>query len=374
MKLSDFNYNLPLELIAKSPSKPRDHSRLLVLDKKNGAVNHHTFYEIIDFLKSGDVLVVNNSKVFPARLFGFRKDTGGKVEILLNKNISEVSHSVISAPHFVIPTSHSVIPAKAGIQDGKSSIWEVIGKNLKPGTKINFEDSCLEAKVLSNENKISKIQFNLIGEEFFKEIEKIGHTPLPPYIRKNDTEKDKTDYQTVYAKPVGSAAAPTAGLHFTKELLNQIKAKGIEIVEVTLHVGLGTFAPVEAGNIEDHKIHSEYYTVKKEESDKIIKAKKEGRRIIAVGTTSTRVLETVFSSLHSPLSTLNFSGWTNIFIYPGYKFKCIDGVITNFHLPKSTLLMLVSAFAGSKNIKKAYEEAIEQKYRFFSYGDAMLMA
>jgi len=342
MKLSDFDYNLPLELIAQKPADPRDSSRLLVLDKKNGEINHHTFYEIVNYLQPGDVMVVNNSKVFPARLFGRRIDSDGKVEILLNKNI-------------------------------ENSTWEVIGKNLKPGTKIKFENSCLEAKVLGNENKISKIQFNLSGEEFFEEIEKIGHTPLPPYIRKNDTKKDKIDYQTVYAKPVGSAAAPTAGLHFTKELLNQIKAKGIEIVEVTLHVGLGTFAPVEAGNIEDHKIHSEYYTVKKEELEKIIEAKKEGRRIIAVGTTSTRVLETVFSSPNLLPSTLNFSGWTNIFIYPGYKFKCVDGIITNFHLPKSTLLMLVSAFAGSENIKKAYEIAIDQKYRFFSYGDAMLI-
>lgn len=342
MKLSDFDYNLPLELIAQKPADPRDSSRLLVLDKKNGKINHHTFYEVVNYLQSGDVMVVNNSKVYPARLFGRRTDSDGKVEILLNKNI-------------------------------ENSTWEVIGKNLKPDTKINFENSCLEAKVISNENKISKIQFNLSGEEFFKEIEKIGHTPLPPYIRKNDTKKDKTDYQTVYAKPVGSAAAPTAGLHFTKELLNQIKAKGIEIVEVTLHVGLGTFAPVEVDHIEDHKIHSEYYTVKEEELKKIIEAKKEGHRVIAVGTTSTRVLETVFNSPNSQLPTLSFSGWTNIFIYPGYKFKCIDGIITNFHLPKSSLLMLVSAFVGKENIDRAYQEAIEQKYRFFSYGDAMLI-
>ena len=336
MKLSEFDYNLPEKLIAQKPTEPRDHSRLLVLDKKNGQIKHHKFYDIVNYLKEGDVLVVNNSKVFSARLFGKKKDTGGKVEILLNKNI-------------------------------KDSVWEVIGKNLKTGTELIFENSNLEAKVLDKNDKLSNIKFNYENEVFFSEIEKIGHTPLPPYIKKDDTEKDKRDYQTVYAKPVGSAAAPTAGLHFTKDLLDKIKTKGISIVEVTLHVGLGTFAPVEEDDIEEHKIHSEYYTVIQKDIVKVIKAKKEGRRIIAVGTTSTRVLETVFNNPEK------YSGWTNIFIYPGYKFKCIDGLITNFHLPKSTLLMLVSAFAGKKNIDKAYKQAKDQEYRFFSYGDAMLI-
>ena len=336
MKLSEFDYNLPEELIAQKPMEPRDHSRLLVLDKNTGKITHYTFYDIIDFLKLGDVLVVNNSKVFPARLHGNRKDTGGKVEILLNKNIQD-------------------------------SVWEVMGKNLKTGIEIIFENSNLEAKVIKKNNKISNIQFNMKDESLFSELEKIGHTPLPPYIKKIDSKKDKTDYQTVYAKPIGSAAAPTAVLHFTKKLLERIKAKGIEIVEVTLHVGLGTFAPVEEDDIEEHKIHSEYYTVIQEDLDKIIQTKKAGHRIIAVGTTSTRVLETIFNN------SKHLSGWTDIFIYPGYNFKCIDGLITNFHLPKSTLLMLVSAFAGMKNIDKAYKEAINKEYHFFSYGDAMFL-
>lgn len=356
MKLYEFDYNLPEELIAQKPAEPRDHSRLLVLEKKNGKIKQHTFYEVIEYLKEGDLLVVNNSKVFPARLYGKRKDTGGKVEILLNKNI-------------------------------KDSEWEVIGKNLKIGKEIIFENSKLEAKVIKKNDKISIIKFNIKDKLFFSEIEKIGHTPLPPYIKKNDTKQDKSDYQTVYAKPIGSAAAPTAGLHFTNELLNKITDKGIEIVEVTLHVGLGTFAPVEEDNIEEHKIHTEYYTVMPENMEKIIQAKKEGRRIIAVGTTSTRVLEHLFSEKDNKMTippsagprqrrwliTNNLCGWTDIFIYPGYKFKCIDGLITNFHLPKSTLLMLVSAFAGKHNIDMAYKEAIKKEYRFFSYGDAMLI-
>jgi len=358
MKLSEFDYNLPEELIAQEPSEPRDHSRLLVLNKKNGKIQHHTFYEITDYLHRGDVLVVNNSRVFPARLFGHRKDTGGKVEILLNKKTT---------------VAHSVVPAKAGIQESESSIWEVMGKNLKTGAEIIFNNSKLEAVVIEKNGKMAKIKFNLNNECFFSEVNKIGHTPLPPYIKKDDTKKDQTDYQTVYAKPVGSAAAPTAGLHFTKKLLKQIKDKGIDIVEVTLHVGLGTFAPIKTEQIEDHKIHSEYYVVIQSEIEKIIKAKKEGRRIIAVGTTSTRVLETIFSPKNDELKTKNFSGWTEIFIYPGYKFRCIDGLITNFHLPKSSLLMLASAFTNKKNIDQAYEEAIKKKYRFFSYGDAMLI-
>lgn len=362
MKLSQFDYKLPEDLIAKTPAKPRDHSRLLVLSKKNGAISHHTFYDIIDYLKRGDVLVLNNSKVIPARLFGRRADTGGKVEILLNKNIDDAR-------------------------------WEVIGKNLKPNTKIIFNHSDLSATILAKTDEISIARFNMSGKKFFLEIEKIGHTPLPPYIKKNDAKEDKINYQTVYAKPIGSVAAPTAGLHLTKELLSKLKRKGVEIATVTLHVGLGTFAPVKEENIEDHQIHSEYYTVIPREIDKIIKAKQENRRVIAVGTTTTRVLETIFSGVISNAEKNPIfekirrslvenrtsqgdnavSGETSIFIYPGYKFHCIDGLITNFHLPKSTLLMLVSAFAGKKNIDRAYQEAIKNNYRFYSYGDAMLI-
>lgn len=355
MKLSLFDYNLPEELIAQFPAQPRDHSRLLFLNKKNGTISHHTFYDIINLLKPSDVLVVNNSKVFPARLIGKRADTDGKVEILLHKKIRNLE-------------------------------WEVIGKNLKPDAKIIFDRSNLFATIFKKTDEVSIVKFNLSGKKFFLEVEKIGHTPLPPYIKKNDTVEDKVDYQTVYAKPVGSVAAPTAGLHLTKELLTKIKKRGVEIATVTLHVGLGTFAPVKEANIEDHKIHSEYYTVTQNEISKIIDAKKENRRIIAVGTTTTRVLETVFNmscypdrckgTLHGDSSVMpqnDISGETNIFIYPGYRFKCVDGLITNFHLPKSTLLMLVSAFAGKKNIDRAYTEAIKNNYRFYSYGDAMLI-
>lgn len=342
MKLSDFDYNLPEELIAQTPAEPRDHCRLLVLDKKSGEVSHHIFGSIVDFLNPGDLLVLNNSKVFPARLFGRRENTGGKIEILLHKNIG-------------------------------ASTWEVIGKNLRPNTEILFDKSKLEGLVIVKNENISAVEFNLSGEDFFAEIEKIGHTPLPPYIKKKITQQDKEDYQTVFAKERGSVAAPTAGLHFTDQLLEDIKHKGIEIAKVILHVGIGTFGPVKTDNILEHKMHSEYYTVIQDELKKIIKAKKEGRRVIAVGTTTTRVLETIFSAPDSLLPTPDLTGWTDIFIYPGYKFNCIDGLITNFHLPKSTLLMLVSALAGKENVLKAYEEAIEKKYRFFSYGDAMLI-
>lgn len=344
MKLSEFDYTLPEELIAKSPAEPRDSSRLLILSKSNGKISHHTFYEVTEFLNKGDLLVINNSKVFPARLFGEKKTTGGKVEMLLTKNL-------------------------------RGSEWEVIGKNLKEGTEILFRDSELTATVLRKEEKTAVVKFNLGGEKFFEIIERIGHTPLPPYIKKEDSDQDKADYQTVYAKHRGSAAAPTAGLHFTQALLEKVLDKGVDIAEVTLHVGLGTFAPVEEKNIEDHLIHSEYYVVTPQELEKIVKAKKEGRRVIAVGTTSARVLETIFavSENYEPKTINSIAGETNIFIYPGYKFKCIDGLITNFHLPKSTLLMLVSAFAGKENIDRAYKEAIRYKYRFYSYGDAMLI-
>ncbi len=362
MKLSDFDYNLPPELIAVEPAKPRGHSRLLVLNKKTGRIEHHTFYEIINFLKPGDLLVMNNSKVFPARLIGKKAITHGKVEILLNHEID-------------------------------TNLWQCVGKNLKVGSRIIFPDSKLEAIVEDRKDSTYSIRFNLNGNDFFAEVDKIGQIPLPPYIiEARETKKkpgvdgpkhprgenfdDRNHYQTVYAKDTGSVAAPTAGLHFTDELLDKIRAIGVEILEVTLHVGLGTFAPVKSENIEEHQTHSEYYSIKKEILKKIIKAKTEHRRIIAVGTTTTRVLEHIFSDLlihDTGYLIRDLSGWTNIFIYSGYKFKCIDALITNFHLPKSSLLMLVSALAGYDNIIHTYEEAIKERYRFYSYGDAVLI-
>jgi S-adenosylmethionine:tRNA ribosyltransferase-isomerase len=360
INLADYNFELPEELIAKEPVRPRDHSRLLVLDRKSGEIEHRIFYEIIDFLEPGDVLVMNDSKVFPARLLG-EKQTGGKVEILLDKQIDDAS-------------------------------FEAIGKHLKTGDVITFPRSRIKCYIISLENRIYKIRFSIGGEKLIKEIDKIGQTPLPPYILKArgtehfDQKEDQKDYQTVYAKERGSAAAPTAGLHFTKSLLQKIKDKGVEIEKVTLHVGLGTFAPVKSDDISEHRIHQEYYSVQLAVWDKIVEAKKSGRRIIAVGTTTTRVLETLAGRAEELTSLPKgdtpsegcpavqlISGWTNIFITPGYEFKCVDALITNFHIPKSTLLLLVSAFASDNLIKKAYHEAIKHNYRFYSFGDAMLI-
>lgn len=343
MKLSDFDYKLPLELIAQKPLNKRDNSRLMIMERSSGETKHDYFYNLSDYLKKGDVLVVNDSKVFPARLLGY-KSTGGKVEFLLNKEI---------APGY----------------------WEALGKNVKAGDEIQFDKSSLSVRVMKKYEEVCEVKFNLSGEEFFSSINQIGHTPLPPYIKRADDKTDKEEYQTVYAEKIGSAAAPTAGLHFTSELLNQIASRGVITAKVTLNVGLGTFAPVKTEEIEQHKIHSEYFSVTEENLKKIFLAKKEKRRVVAVGTTSTRVLETIFSQykFSSEEELKNLSGWTEIFIYPGYKFKCVDGLITNFHLPKSTLLMLVSAFAGPANIQKAYMDAIKKGYRFFSYGDAMLI-
>lgn len=339
MKISDFDYKLPRELIAQHQVSPRDSSKLLVLDKETGSIKHCRFFNIVDFLKAGDVLVLNNSKVIPARLLGKREGTDGKAEIFLNKNIS-------------------------------GSLWEVIGKNLKIGNKIIFDDSRLEAEVIEKNGGVTLVKFNLSGSDFFKEIGKIGLVPLPPYIKERLQEIDKVNYQTVYAKKNGSVAAPTAGLHFTPELIKKVKKMGVAVLEVTLHVGLGTFAPIKDDDFTKHKIHSENYFVSKKAIEEISNAKKTGRRVIAVGTTATRVLEHI--SL-GPIKTSDLGGNTEIFIYPGYKFMVIDGLITNFHLPKSTLLLLVSAFAGEENIKKAYDLAVKEKYRFFSYGDAMMI-
>jgi len=339
MKVSDFNYDLPEELIAQHPYEKRDEARLMVLYKNNKKIEDKIFSDVIDYLNPGDCLVINNTKVIPARLYG-KKDTGAKVEFLLLKRL-------------------------------EGDFWEVMvrpGNKLKPGTKVAFGDGILNAEILDVlEGGNRKVKFEYDG--IFNEIlDKIGLMPLPPYIKESLKEKDK--YQTVYAKYDGSAAAPTAGLHFTEELLEKIKEKGIEIAKVTLHVGIGTFRPVKVENIEDHNMHSEHYYIKEEDAEKINKAKREGHKIVAVGTTSCRVLESVADENGFVKA---IEGDTNIFIYPGYKFKCLDSLITNFHLPESTLIMLVSSLAGREFIMEAYNHAVEEKYKFFSFGDAMII-
>ena len=340
MKVTDFNYNLPEELIAQVPIEKRDESRLMVLDREKKTIEHKVFKDILDYLKPGDCLVRNNTKVIPARLYGVKEETGANVEFLLLHRV-------------------------------EGDIWEVMvrpGKKLMPGAKISFGDGILKAEILEkmdDGNRKVKFEYNGIFNEI---LDKIGLMPLPPYIKERLKEKDR--YQTVYAKYEGSAAAPTAGLHFTDELLEKIKEKGVEIANVTLHVGIGTFRPVKVENIEEHDMHSEHYYIKKEDADKINNARKNGGRIIAVGTTSCRVLESISDENGIVHET---EGDTSIFIYPGYKFKCIDCLITNFHLPESTLIMLVSALAGKDYIMKAYEEAVKEKYKFFSFGDAMFI-
>ena len=339
MKVTDFDYDLPEELIAQTPIEKRDESRLMVLDRKEQTIEHKHFKDIINYLEPGDVLVRNNTKVIPARLYG-NKETGAKVEFLLLNNIEK-------------------------------DIWECIvrpGNKLHVGAKVIFGDGLLKAEVLDTmPGGTRKVEFHYEG--IFNEIlDKIGLMPLPPYIHESLKENDR--YQTVYAKYEGSAAAPTAGLHFTPELLKKIEAKGIDIANVTLHVGIGTFRPVKEETVEAHQMHSEHFYIKEEDCEKINKAKKSGHRVIAVGTTSCRVLETIADDNGYVKPT---EGDTQIFIYPGYKFRCLDALITNFHLPQSTLVMLVSALAGKDYIMKAYKEAVEQKYRFFSFGDAMLI-
>lgn len=340
MKVSDFNYNLPKELIAQVPIKDRDQSRLMVLDRENKTIEHKIFKDIIDYLQPGDCLVRNNTKVIPARLYGVKEETGANVEFLLLKRI-----------------------------DG--DIWEVMvkpGKKLMPGVRVEFGNGLLKAEILEKlEDGNRKVKFEYKG--IFNEIlNEIGLMPLPPYIHEKLKEKDR--YQTVYAKYEGSAAAPTAGLHFTDELFEKLKEKRVEVANVTLHVGIGTFRPVKVENIEEHDMHSEHFYIKAEDAEKINKAKREGHRVIAVGTTSCRVLESVADENGY---VKEVEGDTNIFIYPGYKFKCLDALITNFHLPESTLIMLVSALAGKDFIMKAYEEAVKEQYKFFSFGDAMFI-
>lgn len=340
MKTSDFYYDLPEELIAQDPLADRSSSRLMVMDRKTGDISHHIFHEIIDYLNSGDCLVINNTKVIPARLYGVKEDTGAQIELLLLKR-------------------------------RENDIWETLvkpGKKARVGTKIVFGDGRLKAEVVDvveEGNRLIQFQYEGIFEEV---LDALGEMPLPPYI--THKLQDKNRYQTVYAKYDGSAAAPTAGLHFTNELLQTIKDKGVNVATVTLHVGLGTFRPVKVDDVNNHHMHSEFYMIDKEAADLINNTKKQGGRIISVGTTSTRTLETVADEQGFVRET---SGWTEIFIYPGYTFKCVDGLITNFHLPESTLLMLVSALSSRENILNAYKIAVNEKYRFFSFGDAMFI-
>ena len=340
MKVEDFNFDLPEELIAQTPLDKRDESRMLVLDKKTGNIEHKKFLNLVDYLDNNDVLVLNDTKVMPARLYGTKEETNALIEVLM-------------------------------LKDHGNNTWECLtkpAKRVKIGTTISFGEGLLKAKCIEIKDEGIRI-FKLEYEGILYEIlDKLGEMPLPPYIHEKLADKDR--YQTVYAKNIGSAAAPTAGLHFTKELLDELKNKGVTILYVTLHVGLGTFRPVSVEDVDKHVMHSEFYQMSKEVADTLNKAKKDGKRIISVGTTSTRTLETIMS-LYGEFKEC--SGWTNIFIYPGYEFKAIDSLITNFHLPKSTLVMLVSALAGRENIMNAYNEAIKEKYRFFSFGDSMFI-
>lgn len=340
MKLSDFNYNLPEELIAQDPLEKRDNSRLMVLHRETGELEHKHFYDVIDYLNPGDCLVVNNTKVIPARLMGVKEETGASIEVLLLKRKEE-------------------------------KVWETLvkpGKKARVGARISFGDGLLVGEVIDvveEGNRLIRFEYDGIFEEI---LDRLGQMPLPPYI--THQLQDKNRYQTVYAKYDGSAAAPTAGLHFTEELLQKIQDKGVRIAKVTLHVGLGTFRPVKEENVLDHHMHSEFYIVDEEAAKIINETKANGGRVISVGTTSTRTLETVAEpDGHIPVK----SGWTDIFIYPGYRFKAVDCLITNFHLPESTLIMLVSALADRETILHAYKTAVEEKYRFFSFGDAMLI-
>ena len=340
MKTSDFDFDLPEELIAQTPLERRDASRLLVMDKTTGELEHHHFYELPQFLRKGDCLVLNNSRVLPARLIGQRLPGGGACEVLL-------------------------------LTEKGDGVWECLvrpGRRLKPGAKMTFGEGKLTATVeqeLSDGNRLVKFHYEGI---FLEVLEELGSMPLPPYIR--EKLEDKERYQTVYSKINGSAAAPTAGLHFTPELLQQIQDMGVKLCYVTLHVGLGTFRPVKAEDILEHEMHSEYCMISEEAAQTINETKQQGGRVICVGTTSCRTIE---SFAHEDGTMEAKSGWTNIFIYPGYRFKVLDGLITNFHLPQSTLIMLVSALAGREHVLHAYEEAVKEKYRFFSFGDAMLI-
>ena len=341
MKKEDFYYDLPKEYIAQTPIEPRDHSRMLVVHRSQDRIEHRHFYDILDYLTDKDCLILNDTRVLPARLYGIKEGTGARVEFLL-------------------------------LNQKEKDVWEVItgpGKRAKEGTKFTFGDGILHAEVLSvleNGNRLAKFTYE--GDTIFPVLEKIGEMPLPHYISKKLENGER--YQTVYSKELGSAAAPTAGLHFTPELLKKIRDKGVKIGFVTLHVGIGTFRPVKAENIEDHHMHSEHYHLPKETADLINQTKANGGRVIAVGTTSCRTLESVATYCGEIREA---DDWTSIFIYPGYKFKCIDGLLTNFHLPESTLIMLVSAFYDREKVLDIYKTAVQEKYRFFSFGDCMLL-
>jgi S-adenosylmethionine:tRNA ribosyltransferase-isomerase len=340
MKRSDFGFDLPEELIAQDPLEKRSNSRMLVLDKHTGDVKHRHFYDVLEYIQPGDCLVINDTKVIPARLLGVKADTGAKIEVLLLKRKEE-------------------------------NVWEALvkpGKKAKVGAKLSFGEGLLTGEVIDvveEGNRLIRFSYEGIFEEILDEL---GEMPLPPYI--THQLEDKERYQTVYAKHSGSAAAPTAGLHFTEELLQQIEEKGVSVARVTLHVGLGTFRPVKVDDILEHHMHAEFYQLEQSQADKINQAKDAGKKVIAVGTTSCRTIESV-ADKHGRLKET--SGWTEIFIYPGYEFKVLDALITNFHLPESTLVMLVSALAGRENILAAYKQAVEEQYRFFSFGDAMLI-
>ncbi|MCI8464838.1 MAG: tRNA preQ1(34) S-adenosylmethionine ribosyltransferase-isomerase QueA [Lachnospiraceae bacterium] len=340
MNVKDFDYELPERLIAQDPLEERSASRLLMLDKHTGEIRHRIFGDIIGELRQGDCLVINNTRVIPARLFGMKEETGAVIEVLL-------------------------------LTRKEKDVWETLvkpGKKARPGAVLSFGEGLLKGTILDvveGGNRLIRFSYEGIFEEI---LDRLGEMPLPPYI--THPLQDKTRYQTVYAKYDGSAAAPTAGLHFTERLLEEIRAKGVEIADITLHVGLGTFRPVKEDTVENHHMHSEFFCIEEEAAEKINRAKREGRRVICVGTTSCRTLESVADAQGLVKA---MSGWTEIFIYPGYRFKCMDGLITNFHLPQSTLLMLVSAFAGKEAVLSAYQEAVREQYRFFSFGDAMLV-
>lgn len=340
MKKSDFYYDLPQELIAQTPLEQRDSSRLMCLDKESGAIEHRCFHDLPKLLRPGDLLVVNNSRVLPSRILGCKEQTGGAIEFLL-------------------------------LEQKEKDLWEILvrpGKKAKPGSRFVFGNGLLHAQileVLEGGNRLARFEYT--GKSFFEVLDSVGKMPLPPYITQELMDNER--YQTVYSKELGSAAAPTAGLHFTPELLDELRTMGVQTAEVTLHVGLGTFRPVKADDITEHHMHSEHYEVSEDTAGLVTAAKREGRRVIAVGTTSCRTLESAFcDGMLAPCS-----GYTDIFIYPGYNFNCIDGLITNFHLPESTLIMLVSALAGHRHIMDAYAEAVRERYRFFSFGDAMMI-
>ena len=382
MEVKDFYYDLPEELIAQDPLEKRDDSRFMVIHRDTGKIEHRRFHDVIEYLNAGDCLVINDTKVIPARLLGEKEETGAAIEVLLLKDASERYSSSEISREGQVPLTYSK----------NSRVWECLvkpGKKMKPGARVVFGkdeetgEALLSAEVIDTVeegNRIIRFEYDGIWEEV---LDKLGEMPLPPYI--THKLQDKNRYQTVYAKHEGSAAAPTAGLHFTEELLKQIEEKGVKIARLTLHVGLGTFRPVKVEKIEDHHMHTEYYELSQEAADIINETRRNGGRVISVGTTSTRTLETVgtLQDIHKPGAEGDgpveikdiqpSSGWTNIFIYPGYEFKIVDSLITNFHLPESTLIMLVSAFYNRDSVMKAYEEAVRERYRFFSFGDSMIL-